>query len=97
VTVYLILTAETLKKEIATWLTAPDPSNTHNRLLGEHHNGTGSWFLETEAFQVWKDTPASCLWLYGIRESWVPPHVAYLRCNLQLGTAKAFYGKSPSF
>jgi hypothetical protein len=61
--------AETaLKEKIAKWLSPPDPSITHNRLLVEHHKGTGNWFLKSETFKIWRQTPASCLWIHGIRE-----------------------------
>jgi hypothetical protein len=58
-----------LKKDIDHWLWAPDPSNTHNRLQGEHHEGTGDWFFEIEKFKTWRDMPASMLWINGIRKS----------------------------
>jgi hypothetical protein len=62
-------TESALKEKLAIWLSAPDPSITHNRLLVEHHKGTGNWFLKSETFKVWSETSASCLWIHGIRES----------------------------
>jgi hypothetical protein len=64
----LILDAEMQK--ILKWLhnnDLPDPSMTHNRLLEEHHEGTGEWFLYSEKFKRWKETPGGMLWIRGIR------------------------------
>jgi hypothetical protein len=58
-----------LKRDMDRWLSVPDPSNTHNQLQEEHHEGTGTWFFETEDFRTWRDTPGSMLWIKGIRES----------------------------
>jgi hypothetical protein len=58
-----------LKQDMDKWLSAPDPSNTHNRLQEEHHEGTGNWFFETEDFRTWRDMPGSMMWIKGIRES----------------------------
>ena len=58
---------EALKEEITSWLKAPDPSKTHNRLLEEHHEGTGKWFLTSKTFGRWKDMPCGILWIKGIR------------------------------
>jgi hypothetical protein len=59
--------AKALKGDVITWLDAPDPSKTHNRLLEEHHEGTGEWFLQSNEFETWMETPASALWIKGIR------------------------------
>jgi hypothetical protein len=76
------------------WLSAPDPSNTHNRLQEEHHEGTGNWLFETKDFMTWRDTPGSMLWIKGIRES---THciVSYstLTRQRQLATGKVFSGE----
>jgi hypothetical protein len=45
----------------------PDPSTTHNRLVEEHHEGTGQWFIHSEMFTRWKETPGGMLWIKGIR------------------------------
>jgi hypothetical protein len=55
------------KKEILLWLHAPDPSETHNRLSEEHHEGTGEWFLTSKTFQEWEETLGAMLWIKGIR------------------------------
>ena len=66
---YSIEAAMKEKRDMDQWLSAPDPSNTHNRLQEEHHEGTGNWFFETKDFTTWRDTPGSMLWIKGIRES----------------------------
>jgi hypothetical protein len=57
-----------LKRDMKQWLSAPDPSNTHNRLQEEHHEGTGTWFFGAKAFETWRDEPGSMLWIRGIRK-----------------------------
>jgi hypothetical protein len=56
------------RNKIGTWLNAPDPSLTHRRLLDEHYEGTGRWFLESHELKQWKDLPSSVLWVKGIRK-----------------------------
>jgi hypothetical protein len=55
------------KEKMLSWLHSPDPSETHNRLLEEHHEGTGEWFLTSQTFKDWEETPAGMLWIKGIR------------------------------
>jgi hypothetical protein len=55
------------KERILSWLEAPDPSKIHNRILEEHHEGTGEWFLNSEMFESWNETPCATLWVRGIR------------------------------
>jgi hypothetical protein len=57
-------------QKILQWLhndDLPDPSMTHNRLVEEHHEGTGKWFLHSKTFKRWKQTPGAMLWITGIR------------------------------
>jgi hypothetical protein len=56
-------------QKILNWLhkDLPDPSTTHNRLVEEHHEGTGKWFLDSKVFTRWKETPGGMLWIKGIR------------------------------
>jgi hypothetical protein len=56
-------------QKILNWLhkDLPDPSTTHNRLVEEHHEGTGEWFLDSKMFTRWKETPGGMLWIKGIR------------------------------
>ncbi|KAJ7691808.1 ankyrin repeat-containing domain protein [Mycena rosella] len=50
---------------IKTWLSAPDPFTSHSSVLKARHAGTGSWFLESDAFANWKTTSNSVFWIYG--------------------------------
>jgi hypothetical protein len=57
-------------QKILKWLhdnDLPNPSTTHNRLVEEHHEGTGEWFIHSEMFTRWKVTPGGMLWIKGIR------------------------------
>ena len=49
------------------WLSNEDPSISHNRAVQRKQEGTGSWYLESEAFSRWRKSPHSLAWLYGIR------------------------------
>ena len=82
------------KQDMDQWLSAPDPSNTHNRLQEEHHEGTGNWFFGTEDFKIWRDTPGSMLWIKGIREftHFVVSYSALTR-QRQLATGRVFSGE----
>ncbi|KAF7965758.1 hypothetical protein HWV62_41994, partial [Athelia sp. TMB] len=53
------------KREIHTWLKAPDTSVSYNAARKKHQAGTGSWFLDGSRFSQWKERPGSVLWLYG--------------------------------
>jgi hypothetical protein len=56
-------------QKILTWLhkDLPDSSTTHNRLVEEHHEGTGEWFIQSEMFKKWKEKLGGMLWIKGIR------------------------------
>lgn len=51
---------------IKTWLAPPDPSINLHQARSLHHQGTGQWFLNYDAYSRWKREPRSFLWLYGI-------------------------------
>ncbi|KAL5047116.1 nucleoside phosphorylase domain-containing protein [Aspergillus fruticulosus] len=51
--------------KIKKWLAAPDPSTNLNEAQKKHHEGTGSWFLESELFGQWKSGERQHLWLHG--------------------------------
>ncbi|KAF7978591.1 hypothetical protein HWV62_45310 [Athelia sp. TMB] len=53
------------KREIHTWLKAPDTSLSYNAARKKYQAGTGSWFLDGSQFSQWKERPGSVLWLYG--------------------------------
>lgn len=53
------------KKEILSWLSAPDPLTNYRRGQRSRHATTGTWFTESETFLRWLTRPNSILWLYG--------------------------------
>jgi hypothetical protein len=57
------------KEKLGSWLHAPDPSMMHNNLQGQHHEGTGDWFLEIKEYRRWIAKPGSVLWIKGKRMS----------------------------
>ena len=54
------------QKKIRQWLSAPDPSSNYNKALRSRQEGTGEWFLKTNAYPDWLSKPGYLLWLYGI-------------------------------
>ncbi|KAF8479974.1 hypothetical protein JB92DRAFT_2679716, partial [Gautieria morchelliformis] len=48
------------------WLAAPGHLSKHTTSRGMRDETTGSWFVEGESFQEWRDDPHSFLWLFGI-------------------------------
>ena len=53
-------------QRIIKWLDGPDPSTNYNRALKLRTQKTGSWFLESKAYDDWINAPGSLLWLHGI-------------------------------
>ncbi|RPA75369.1 purine and uridine phosphorylase [Ascobolus immersus RN42] len=53
-------------ERIKRWLDPPDPSINLNKAQQTRSGTSGSWFLNGEAFQRWKTTSRSFLWLQGI-------------------------------
>ncbi|KAJ5356110.1 hypothetical protein N7517_010719 [Penicillium concentricum] len=51
---------------IEKWLSPPDTSTNLNEALEKRLEGTGSWFLESEAFQEWEKRERPFLWVHGI-------------------------------
>jgi hypothetical protein len=52
--------------KIRNWLAPPDPSTNLNQARRLRYQGTGQWFLESEAYSEWKNEENSFLWLNGI-------------------------------
>ena len=52
--------------KIERWLSPPDPSMNYNKALQQRQEGSGLWFLQTDAFVSWKNRRNSILWLHGI-------------------------------
>ena len=51
--------------KIIRWLRSPDPCANHNAARAEHSPATGSWFIESDAFQSWWNEPSQFLWIHG--------------------------------
>lgn len=60
------LGSEQRREQIEHWLSPPDPSTNYNRALQQRQEGTGIWFLQSDAFARWKTLRNSFLWLHGI-------------------------------
>lgn len=57
---------EKIREQILDWLAHPDPSEIHNIASRARKSPkTGRWFLDGAAFQVFRETPQSFLWLHG--------------------------------
>jgi hypothetical protein len=56
------------KRDIASWLQAPNASARYNELQEEHHEGTGEWFMNSDAYIHWYETRGSTLWIRGKRK-----------------------------
>ncbi|EXA53719.1 hypothetical protein FOVG_01436 [Fusarium oxysporum f. sp. pisi HDV247] len=52
--------------KIERWLSPPDCSTNANLARERRHPGTGSWLLNSPAFQEWKLGSRQHLWLYGL-------------------------------
>ncbi|KAH7201289.1 hypothetical protein DER44DRAFT_440639 [Fusarium oxysporum] len=52
--------------KIERWLSPPDYSTNANLARKRRHNGTGTWLLNSPAFQEWKLGLRQHLWLYGL-------------------------------
>ncbi|KAJ7201096.1 ankyrin repeat-containing domain protein [Mycena pura] len=50
---------------IKTWLSAPDPSISHNKLLDMRRKKPSSWLLQHYEFINWKTGDNSVFWIYG--------------------------------
>lgn len=59
--------ADEIKEKILDWLSHPDPSEIHEMARHDRNDQarTGRWFLNGNAFQEFKATPRSVLWLHG--------------------------------
>jgi hypothetical protein len=51
--------------KINNWLTPPDPSTNLSVAKRNRHEGTGSWFLQSEPFREWKSGSRRSLWVHG--------------------------------
>ncbi|PQE33805.1 ankyrin repeat protein [Rutstroemia sp. NJR-2017a WRK4] len=51
--------------KIRQWLSAPDPSINYQKALKVRQADTGSWFIQSDIYKIWK-TEACSVWLHGI-------------------------------
>ena len=58
--------AKSHQKDILAWLDASIPTRKYTNALKGRHTGTGSWYLQSEAFDRWFREPCSISWLWGI-------------------------------
>ncbi|KAL4923048.1 uncharacterized protein BDV17DRAFT_285724 [Aspergillus undulatus] len=65
-TVVESLSLDNQSAKIKKWLCPPDPSTNLNEAQKKCHEGTGSWFLQSEPFKQWKSGEYQHLWLHGI-------------------------------
>ncbi|KAL0258664.1 hypothetical protein SLS55_006163 [Diplodia seriata] len=54
--------ADRLKK----WIGYSDTSNAYNRAKELHQEGTGVWFLQSDAFHEWTERRTPLIWIHGI-------------------------------
>ena len=56
------------RQDLLEWLSSSaDPSANHNMAIKKREADTGTWFLESNDFCQWVNSPG-LLWLYGIRK-----------------------------
>ena len=60
--------ADQKQGKILRWLSALDPSSSHNSARKKQQETTGAWFLDSPQYAKWKTSQKSFLWLHGIRE-----------------------------
>ncbi|VDB88233.1 unnamed protein product [Peniophora sp. CBMAI 1063] len=51
--------------EIQKWLSPPDPSENHRRVVASRYEGSGTWMLNSSTFTEWRDGDGSFFWLHG--------------------------------
>ncbi|KAI0253845.1 hypothetical protein BJV78DRAFT_133736 [Lactifluus subvellereus] len=53
-----------MPRDLRRWLSPPDPWKNHNIACDAHHDGTTTWFIESDTFAEWisSDSP---LWIRG--------------------------------
>jgi len=58
--------SEQRQGKVDEWLSPPDPSANYNKALRQRHEGSGMWFLQSDAFKDWTKKQNSFLWLHGL-------------------------------
>ncbi|KAF8483149.1 hypothetical protein JB92DRAFT_2676131, partial [Gautieria morchelliformis] len=80
----------TTAMDIYNWLAAPDHESKHRNACSVRQETTGSWFVEGDHFQEWRETPHSFLWLHGIRASTIIEELLR-HCRSDASLAVAFF------
>lgn len=85
------------KKNITSWLSAPDPFTNYQSSCRSRHAETGSWFVKGEEFSQWKRDANSFLWLHGkagcgktVLASTVITEIIR-QCNFSNGSSLAYF------
>lgn len=60
-----LVKASQVSSTIRDWLKAPDATADHNTACGNHHSGTGMWFVKGSCFDRWLNKDNSFIWLNG--------------------------------
>jgi len=61
-----MLTGNQLREKLREWLSPPNPSINHNTARDIQHEGTATWFIQSNKFNEWKKS-GSLLWIRGNR------------------------------
>ncbi|KAF8478788.1 hypothetical protein JB92DRAFT_2800863, partial [Gautieria morchelliformis] len=80
------------RQKIYDWLAAPDHQIKHRNARSVHQEATGSWFVEEERFQEWREAPHSFLWLHGI-----PGAGKTILCSTIIEELLCYCSSDPSF
>ena len=58
-----------MRRDVRNWLSPPDPWKNQNLANESRHSGSGSWWIESDAYAEWKSSgPSSLLWINGKRQ-----------------------------
>ncbi|KAF8532006.1 hypothetical protein JB92DRAFT_2781150, partial [Gautieria morchelliformis] len=80
------------RQNIYDWLAAPDHEIKHTNARSVRQETTGSWFVEEERFQEWREAPHSSLWLHGI-----PGAGKTVLCSTIIEELLSYCSSHPSF
>jgi hypothetical protein len=82
-------TGDKLQQDVRNWLSPPDPWKNHNLARESRHGGTGTWWIEGDAYAEWKSS-GSLLWVHGKRQ--YSALYSFLKLMVKISSAGA--GKS---
>ena len=58
-----------MRRNVRNWLSPPDPWKNHNLANESRHSGSGTWWIQSDAYAEWKSSSASSLlWINGKRQ-----------------------------